>query len=186
MLQDNILNLMIYIQDNPAAFAATLPRVLTYCYLPANAINTLLFPNNLRLIVMMMMLMKMTMPATILIQHLSVPQQPQLYDVGDDEDYIGNGHHGSFPLQLRLAARQPAAASLNLRLEEPCNHRRHPPRHHFLLIFNYLCPLWHCYDHNICHHHYPHRHLPTPQKCRHQKVFFLLKSQQCPFCYLSR
>jgi len=34
-------------QDNPAAFAATLPRVLTYCYLPANAINTLLFPNNL-------------------------------------------------------------------------------------------------------------------------------------------
>ena len=74
MLQDNILNLMIYIQDNPAAFAATLPRVLTYCYLPANAINTLLFPNNLRLIViMMMMLMKMTVPSTVLIQHLSVP-----------------------------------------------------------------------------------------------------------------
>ena len=85
MLQDNILNLMIYIQDNPAAFAATLPRVLTYCYLPANAINTLLFPNNLRLAVMMiamivmmmlmmlMMLMKMTMPSTVLIQHLSVP-----------------------------------------------------------------------------------------------------------------
>ena len=74
MLQDNILNLMIYIQDNPAAFAATLPRVLTYCYLPANAINTLLFPNNLRLILMMMlMLMTMTMPSTVLIQHLSVP-----------------------------------------------------------------------------------------------------------------
>ena len=71
LLQDNILN-MIYIQDNPAAFAATLPRVLTYCYLPANAINTLLFPNNLRLIVIMMMLMEM--PSTVLIQHLSVPQ----------------------------------------------------------------------------------------------------------------
>ena len=85
MLQDNIF-MMIDIQDNPAAFAATLPRVLTYCYLPANAINTLLFPNNLRLIVvmmmiimrmmmimmtmimmmlmMLMMLMKMTMPST--------------------------------------------------------------------------------------------------------------------------
>ena len=68
---DNISN-MIDIQDNPAAFAATLPRVLTYCYLPANAINTLLFPNNLRLIVIMMMLMEM--PSTVLIQHLSVPQ----------------------------------------------------------------------------------------------------------------
>ena len=71
LLQDNISN-MIDIQDNPAAFAATLPRVLTYCYLPANAINTLLFPNNLRLIVIMMMLMEM--PSTVLIQHLSVPQ----------------------------------------------------------------------------------------------------------------
>ena len=68
---DNISN-MIDIQDNPAAFATTLPRVLTYCYLPANAINTLLFPNNLRLIVIMMMLMEM--PSTVLIQHLSVPQ----------------------------------------------------------------------------------------------------------------
>ena len=54
-IPDNLSN-MIDIQDNPAAFAATLPRVLTYCYLPANAINTLLFPNNLRLIVVMMMM----------------------------------------------------------------------------------------------------------------------------------
>ena len=65
---------MLDIQDNPAAFAATLPRVLTYCYLPANAINTLLYPNNLRLIVVMMMLMNMTMPSTVLIQYFSVPQ----------------------------------------------------------------------------------------------------------------
>ena len=109
------------------------------------------------------------------------------YDIGDDEDYIGNhGHHGSFPLQLRLAAWQSAPAGLHLRLEEPCNHRRHPPRHQLLLIFNHLCSLWHCYDHNNCHHHYLHRHLPTPQKCRHQKVFFLLKSQHYPICYLSR
>ena len=72
LLQDNISN-MIDIQDNPAAFAAMLPRVLTYCYLPANAINTLLFPNNLRLIVVMMMML-MEMPSTVLIQHLSVPQ----------------------------------------------------------------------------------------------------------------
>ena len=70
-IPDNLSN-MIDIQDNPAAFAAMLPRVLTYCYLPANAINTLLFPNNLRLIVIMMMLMEM--PSTVLIQLLSVPQ----------------------------------------------------------------------------------------------------------------
>ena len=72
-IPDNLSN-MIDIQDNPAAFAATLPRVLTYCYLPANAINTLLFPNNLRLVVIMMMLMEMERPSTVLIQHLSVPQ----------------------------------------------------------------------------------------------------------------
>ena len=58
---------MIDIQDNPAAFAATLPRVLTYSYLPANAINTLLFPNNLRLIMVMMMIIIMVMMTMMMI-----------------------------------------------------------------------------------------------------------------------